>query len=464
MQKEALDFFEKNKSKFLEDLKQLVRIPSVSFEGFAPENVRRSAEGVAKLLKERGLENVELLTLDGAHPYVYADWLHAPGKPTLLLYAHHDVQPPGREHLWKSAPFEPTERDGRLFGRGTADDKAGVVVHSSAIASYLQSKGKLPLNVKLIIEGEEEIGSPHLVQFLKKYQEKLKADAIILTDTQNFDVGIPAITTTLRGLVAFDIEVRALDHSVHSGMWGGPIPDPAMALCKILAQLTDTEGRLNIPGMWDDVKPLTKSEAAAIAELPLTETEFRHQVGLHPNARLLASRDGTVKPLVQIWREPSLAINAMEAGVRKAAANIVNDTAWARVGIRIVPDQDPQKIAAVFVEHINRIAPWGVEVQITPDVGGKAWGTSAEGPAFQCALKALEKGYGHKAVIMGAGGSIPFVEPFAEALGGVPALLIGVEDPYTNAHSENESMVIADFDSAIRSAIYFYEDFANLKK
>ncbi len=454
----ALKHYEAHKNEHLEDLKDLVRIPSVSFDGFPPGEVRKSAEAVAVLLKKRGLENVQVLELEGTHPYVYADWLHAPGKPTLLLYAHHDVQPPGRVELWKTPPFEPTERNGRLYGRGTADDKAGVVVHAATIASYLATEGKLPVNVKLVIEGEEEVGSTHLAAFMEKYESKLKADIMVLTDTQNYDTGLPALTVSLRGLIGFDIEVRAHKQSMHSGMWGGPVVDPVMALCKIFAQLTDTEGRVNVPGLWDQVRPVTKSEEAEINELPFSLAEMRAQAHLLPGTKVLPSRDGTVKPLVQMWREPSFAINAMEASSRKAAANIINDGAWARFGIRIVADMDPQRSAELVMEHIKRIAPWGVDVKITPDIGGKAWGTRTDGKAFDAARRALEKGYGKKAVMMGCGGSIPFVEPLSDALGGVPALLIGVEDPYTNAHSENESMPIDDFEKAIRSMIHFYSE------
>lgn len=452
----ALNHYNEHKNEHLNDLKNLVRIPSCSFEGFDPAQVRRSAEAVAKLMRDRGLENVEILELEGCHPYVYGDWLHAPGKPTLFLYAHHDVQPPGRTHLWKTPPFEPTEVNGRLFGRGAADDKAGIVIHTATIASFLKTAGKLPVNVKLVIEGEEEIGSTHLSQFLEKYKSKLKADIMVLTDTQNFDVGVPALTTSLRGLIAFNVEVRALKRPVHSGMLGGPTPDPVQALCKMLATITDTEGRLNIPGIWDEVRPLTAAEKKAIEDLPITEAEFRDQAGLLPGARLLQSKDGVVRPFVQMWREPSFSINAIEASSRKAAANIVCDSAWAHIGVRTVPDMSTERTAKLVVDHLKRVAPWGVEVHIEVDAGGKPWGTKAEGPVFEKALRAMEKGYGKKPALIGAGGTIPFVGPFAEALGGAPALLIGVEDPYTNAHSENESMVIADFESAIRSMIHFY--------
>ncbi|MEW6057454.1 MAG: M20/M25/M40 family metallo-hydrolase [Bdellovibrionota bacterium] len=456
---EALKRYDSGKNIHLEDLKNLVRIPSISFDGFSPENVRRSATSVAELMRKRGLENVQILEVDGAHPYVYGDWLHAPGKPTLLLYAHHDVQPVGREELWKTPPFEPTERDGRLFGRGTADDKAGIIIHTATIASYLESSGKLPVNVRVVIEGEEEIGSTHLSKFLERYKDRLKADAMVLTDTQNYDAGLPALTVSLRGLVAFEIEVRAHQKSMHSGMWGGPVADPVMALSKMLSTLTDAEGRIQVAGIWEQVRSVTTDEEKAMAELPFDLAEFRRQASLLPNTRLLPARDGQVKPLQQMWREPSLVINAISASSRKGAANIINDSAWAKVGIRLVPDMDPEKTYRLITEHLKRVAPWGVELHFKKDDGAPAWGTRAQGPAFEAAQRALEKGYGRKPVLMGCGGTIPFVEPFSKALGGAPALLIGVEDPYTNAHSENESMLLSDFESAIRSMIHFYADF-----
>ncbi|MBL8953966.1 MAG: M20/M25/M40 family metallo-hydrolase [Myxococcaceae bacterium] len=452
----ALTHYSAKKTEYLEDLKTLVRIPSVSFAGFDPANVRKSAEATAALLKKRGFDNVQLLEVEGAHPYAYGEILKAPGKPTLLLYAHHDVQPAGDETLWKSPPFEPTERDGRLWARGAADDKAGVVVHTSAVDAWLKGAGALPLNVKVIIEGEEEIGSEHLEAFLQKHKALVKADAIVLTDTGNFETGLPSITTALRGLVTVDVEVRSLKQSVHSGMWGGPIPDPTMALCRMIAALSNADGSVNLPGIADKIRPLTAEEKKSIAALPTDEATFRRQSGMLPGTQLLGGRP----PWEQNWRQPSISVNAFQASNRKDARNIINESAWARVGIRLVPDLDPLTVRKALADALRNSVPWGLEVTVNEEQAAKWWYTDPSGPAFQAAFKALKKGYGVDAVAMGCGGSIPFVEPFAKELGGVPALLIGVEDPYTNAHSENESLHLGDFDKAIKSAIYLYEELA----
>jgi acetylornithine deacetylase/succinyl-diaminopimelate desuccinylase-like protein len=452
----ALAHYERNAAIYLDELKRLVRIPSVSFPGFPEIEVNRSAEAVAELLRRRSFKQVEVLKVEGAHPYVYAERIEDPALPTVLLYAHHDVQPAGDAAAWKSPPFEPTEREGRLYGRGAADDKAGILTHVAAVDAWARGARKLPVNVKLVVEGEEEIGSDHLGAFLARYRPRLDADAMILTDTGNVETGVPSVTVALRGLVCVEVEVRALDQSVHSGMWGGPVPDPALALAKMLAGLVDAAGRVAIPGVLERVRPLTPAQREAIEALPITVEDFRRQARMRPGVQLLGDRH----PLETNWWQPSLSVNAIQASNRKDARNVINDTAWARLGVRLVPDLEPEVVARQLEEALRAAAPWGVEVTITRLAAGAPWITDLGHPAFAAAFRALEKGFGRKALAIGCGGSIGFVEPFAQALGGAPALLIGVEDPYSNAHSENESLDLGDFQKAIRSAIHLYAELA----
>ncbi|MDE2040506.1 MAG: M20/M25/M40 family metallo-hydrolase [Elusimicrobia bacterium] len=457
---QALSYAREHQREFIEDLKALVAIPSVSFAGFDPANVAASAEAVAGLMRRRGLENVEILTVPGCHPYVYGERLDAPGKPTLLMYAHHDVQPPGREELWRSPPFTATERDGRLYGRGSADDKAGIVVTLAAVASYLRSAGRLPLNVKVIIEGEEEAGSEHLEQFLQKYKSKLGADIMVLTDTGNFDTGVPSITTALRGLVCMDVTVRSADHPLHSGMWGGPLVDPVQALAKMIASVTDKNGRLAVPGIHAKVRKLGRAEERSLKSLRYTEKDFRKQSGVLPKTRLLGGKD----LLRSNWYQPSFSVNAIQASSRKDCANIINEAAWCHMGVRIVENMDPADTLRRLKAHLLKHAPWGVSVEFERESSGPAWSTQPDSPVFQAAARALAKGYGTKeTVFMGCGGSIPFVGPFSSVLGGAPALLIGVEDPYTNPHSENESLHLGDFEKGIRGSIHLFEELGAVK-
>ena len=474
---QAAQFLDKNFETYLEDLKKLVRIPSVSFDGYSKEEVKRSAQAVADLLKARGFEKVEILELEGCHPYVYGERIKAPGAPTLLLYAHHDVQPPGREELWKTPPFEPTLMEGpggmRLYGRGTADDKAGVVIHASAVDAFLKSGGEVPVNVKVVIEGEEEIGSDHLPEFLKKYRSRLDADVLVLTDTTNFDCGVPALTVALRGLVGLEVEVRSLTKTVHSGMWGGPVPDPAIALSKMLATLVDEQGHIAVKGVMESVPEITPTESEQFKKIPYSEKDFREQAGMIAGAQLISPdlppsqcRHGQhggiagLTPLIQLWRLPSLTVNAIQASSRKSPGNIINDTAWAKVTIRIVDGMDPQRVLDQLKAHLQSQVPWGLEVSLKVEACNGGWSTQPSGVAFDAAQVALKQGYGTEPLYVGCGGSIPFVKPFADALGGAPALLVGVEDPYTNAHGENESLLVSDLRKACVSQVHLFEELA----
>jgi len=451
----ALQHFTAHSGEYLNDLKQLVRIPSISFPGFDPAPVGRSADAVAALFRKIGLEDVRILRPSKGHSSVFAQWTGAPDKPTILLYAHHDIQPTGRDEHWKTPPFEPAERKGRLYGRGVSDDKAGVVMQAAAIGSYLATVKSLPINVKVLIEGEEETGSTHLSEILDGNRSLLSADAVLIADSENFDSGIPSLTASLRGIVTVNVEVRSLTSSVHSGTWGGPLPDPVLALSKMIATLADEQGRPAIPGLLDAVRPLSPAEQKALDGLPFQESVYRDQSNLLHGVRVIGGPGSVYE---KMWHRPSIAVNAIEASSRKQAANIINDVAWARIGIRTVPDMDPQETLRQLREHLLRSAPWGVQVTIEPETPSRWWRTDTSGPEFQAALRALELGYGRKPVVTGAGGSIPFVQTITEALNGAPALLFGVGDPYTAAHSENESLLITDWEKGCRSLIHLFAE------
>ena len=440
----------------LAELCALARIPGVSAAGFDPRELERSAEGVASLMRAARLERVEVLRIPGAHPYAVGEWLHAGAQaPTVLIYAHHDVQPPGRPEKWATPAFEPTLRaDGRLYGRGVVDDKAGLMVHLAALRACFDAHGTPPVNVKLLVEGEEEIGSPHLEAFLRAHRERLVADVIVLSDTANLDAGLPSVTTSLRGLVVVDVRVRALDHPLHSGMWGGPVADSASALVRLLARLVDDRGVIQIPGIYDDVRPLAADERARLARLPFDERAFREQAGLVTSGELAGEPE--FSPYERLWLRPSLAFTALEGVPLAGAANRLMEEAQARVGLRLAPSQDAQRAARLLTDALRRDPPNGVEVEVTLESAAGGWETAPSGSAFDAARRALSAGFGCEPAFIGCGGSIPFVGPFAEVLGGVPALLLGLEDPICNAHGENESLNVGDFRKAVRSALHLY--------
>jgi acetylornithine deacetylase/succinyl-diaminopimelate desuccinylase-like protein len=326
----------------------------------------------------------------------------------------------------------------------------------------MKTRGSLPVNVKLIVEGEEEIGSDHLAAFLQQHKDKLRADVIVLTDTANLDAGIPSLTYRLRGIVNIEVEITGLDHPLHSGMWGGPVPDPVQAMCKVLATLSDAGGGVAVPGLTDDVRPLSPSEGDAMARLPFDQAKFIADAGLLPGVELVGEKGNTVYE--KLWVRPSITLIALEASPLKGSSNQLIPSARARISVRLVPDMDPEKVTRLVAEHIHRVVPWGMQVKIRPEVGNPGWICVPEGAAFEAAKRALAKGFGAEVALIGAGGSIPFVGPFAEAFGGAPALLVGLEDPICNAHSENESLNLDDWRKAMKGAAYLYEELAGYRK
>lgn len=410
------------------DLERLVRIPSVSASAFDPAHVRASAEATAALFDAEGLQT-RLLEIDGAHPAVLATHPAPPGAPTVLLYAHHDVQPPGDETLWGSPPFEPTERDGRLFGRGTADDKAGIMAHVAAIRAHGSTP---PVGVTVLIEGEEETGSEHLAEFLNAYGDELAADAVVLADSGNWRVGEPALTTSLRGLVDCVVEVRTLDHAVHSGMYGGAFPDALSALCRLLATLHDERGVAAIAGR-------TTRPAAA---LDLTEDELRAQAGALDGVSLIG--EGTLTE--RLWTRPAVSVLGIDAPTVANASNQLVPVARAKVSMRIAPGDDPSAALDALVAHLETNAPWGARVTVTRGAAGQPFAVDTSGPIYEAAKGAMAEAWGRAPVEMGVGGSIPFVAAFAEKFPKAALLLTGVEDPDTRAHGENESLHLGEFE------------------
>jgi acetylornithine deacetylase/succinyl-diaminopimelate desuccinylase-like protein len=458
--KTALKYADQHFDDFMQTLVTLSRIPSISADASHAAEVRRSAGAMADALRDAGVEKVQVLEIPDVHPYVYGEWMHKPGAPTILLYGHHDVQPPGRPEKWLSPAFEPRERGGRLYGRGTADDKGGCMTHVAAVASYLKGAGGLPCNVKFVIEGEEEIGSENLGKFLEKYKHLLAADFIVLSDTANFDTGVPALTYQLRGIVQVDLEVKVLDHPVHSGMWGGPVPDPVQILADLIADLRNKDGSLNIPGLYKDVAKPSKKQLKRIRSLPFDEKKFKRDAGTVKGAKLWGEKGYSVYE--QIWTRPSLTVIATESHEFAGSSNQIVDSARARLSLRTVPNMDGRKAGALLVKKLTHKPPFGVEV--TAKVNGSTpwWTTDPDGPAFEAARRALKAGFKQEPAMIGAGGSIGFVQPFSDLLGGAPCLLTGVEDPPCNAHSENESLHLGDFKKCIASTVYLYDELSRV--
>jgi cysteinylglycine-S-conjugate dipeptidase len=409
------------------DLERLVRIPSVSADGFDPKYVRESADETASWLEQSGLQGVRLLEVEGTHPAVFGVTPGPAESPTILLYAHHDVQPPGLDELWESPPFEPTERGGRLFGRGSADDKAGIAVHAAALQVW---EGKPPVSVGVFIEGGEEIGSVHLTEFLSKFEELLRPDVIVIADCTNWSDGQPTLTTSVRGLLDCQIEVRTLDHAVHSGRYGGPVPDALTALCRLIATLHTAEGDVAVPGL----------STGTSDPVPFTESDLRRFTGLRPSVRLLGSGSLTDR----LWARPALAVLGIDAPSTSNAAQKLVPVASARISIRLAPGDDTRRAFLALKEHLTRHAPWGAEVTVTPCRVGEPHSIDVSGPAFETFRRCCGDTWGRAPLEPGSGGSLPLVSALATTYPQAQLLLTGVEDLESNSHSENESVHLDD--------------------
>ena len=413
------------------ELESLIRIPSVSAGSFDPADVRRSALATAQLMRDSGLRDVRLLEVEGAHPAVLGERHTGDERPTVLLYAHHDVQPPGDLAQWTSDPFQPVERGGRLFGRGASDDKAGIAIHLAALRALGDD---LPVNVKLFVEGEEEIGSAHLADFLTRYATDLAADVIVIADSANWRVGEPALTTTLRGLVDCEVEVRTLRQGVHSGLFGGVLPDALMVLARVLASLHDDAGRAAVAG-------LVSRQSGG---LDLAEAELREQAGAAPETRLIGHGPLTSRT----WSQPAISVLAIDAPPVAEAINQLVPVARAKVSVRLAPGDDPARAMAALVAHLEAQRPWGATVSVTPGASAEPVALETDGPAYDAFRAGFAEAWGRPAVEIGIGGSIPFVGAFQAASPGATILLTGAGDPTSRIHGPDESQDLDDLERA----------------
>lgn len=460
------DWLTQNHTDLVRNLADLVAVQSVSTDGDHAKEIDRSAELTCAQMRQAGLQNVQTLRSEDSYPYAYGEWLGAPGKPTVFLYAHHDVQPvqtaaePGVEQ-WQSDPWKLTARGGRLYGRGAADDKGAIVAQLGALAAFLRTEGQLPVNVKMLVEGEEEVGSRNLMAFFHKHKKLIQSDVIVVNDTENIETGRPCITYALRGIVALSVEVKSARKPNHSGMVGGALADAALALNVLLARLHWGNGPLPIPHFYDRLRKLGPRERQSLAALPGSEAKWREDCGVLPGVRF-STENGT-SIYEQTWCKPSITIIAQEASSLKGASNQVLPSASAIVSCRIVPDQEPAEVFEQIKAVLVQDPPWGVRVNVKPyGPPVKWWMTDPQGPAFDAALSALKDGFGCDPLTIGCGGSIGFVGPLADLLGGAPALLLGIEDPLSNAHAPNESLHEGDWQKLMRSLTHLFGNLAEL--
>jgi acetylornithine deacetylase/succinyl-diaminopimelate desuccinylase-like protein len=450
----VIDFINTNRDKYVEELKAYLAIPSISALPQHAGDVKRCAEWTADEMRRIGMENVKLVDTPG-YPVVYGDWLHAEGAPTILFYGHYDVQPVDPLDLWESPPFEATVRDGEIYARGAADDKGQVFMHFKAIEAHLKQNGKLPCNIKVILEGEEEVGSANLDNFVKDHKDELKADVVVISDSPMFDRGIPSICYGLRGLVYFQIDLRGTKTDLHSGSFGGAVANPAFVLANVLAQMKDRGGHVKIPGFYDDVRDLREEEREQWKRLPFNEKRYAKELG----APRLWGETG-YSTLERVWARPTFEVNGILSGFTgEGAKTVIPAVAMAKVSMRLVPNQDPEKIAQLFEDYVKKVAPKTVEVKVTRMHGGKPWMTDFDNKYVQAAGRAIKQGFGQEPVFNREGGSIPVVATFQEILG-LPSVLFGVGLPDENAHAPNEKLDLGNFHGGIIASAFLYDEIA----
>jgi acetylornithine deacetylase/succinyl-diaminopimelate desuccinylase-like protein len=447
----ALPFIEANTDRYLKELTELLAIPSVSTDPERVPDIKRCADWVASHMLGIGLQNVQIMPT-GGHPVVYADWLGAPGKPTVLVYGHYDVQPPEPLELWTSPPFEATVRGDNLYARGASDDKGQVFIHLKAIEAYLKTAGSLPVNVKFLVEGEEEIGSENLEGFVREHAALLKADLVLISDSSMFAKGVPSICYGLRGLTYMQIDLVGPNRDLHSGSYGGSVLNPIQALSEIIAGLHDKNGRVTIPGFYDDVMKLSAAERAAYKKLPWSDRKYARDLGV----RGLYGEKGFTT-LERLWARPTLECNGIWGGFTgEGAKTVLPSRASAKISMRLVPDQSSARVARLFEKHIKKVAPQGIQVTLRNLHGGEPAITPIESPGVRAAVVALERGFNKKPLYQREGGSIPIVVQFKKILK-IDTVLLGFGLPDENAHAPDEFLYLPNFFGGIRTVAHFLE-------
>lgn len=451
---QTLNYIDHNADRFVEELKAFLRIPSVSADPTYNDETRRAAAFVAEEARRIGLENVQILETPG-YPVVYADWLHAAGKPTVLIYGHYDVQPPEPLDLWTTPAFEPTVRDGNIYARGSIDDKGQVFMHMKSIEALMKSEGGLPVNVKIIIEGEEEVGSPNLPPFLKEHRDLLACDAVMISDTTMYDYEMPGITYGLRGLAYFELRLTGANTDLHSGMFGGPVPNPINALCEMIAKMKDANGRVQLPGFYDEVIDVSAEEHAELDRLPFSEDDFKKMLDI---PAVIGEKEYSI--IERLWARPTLDVCGIWGGYQgEGAKTVLPAKAAAKISMRLVANQDYMKVGDQLRKFVEENTPPGVRVEVVELHGGPPALTPTDSIPVRAGLAALEKAFGTKPYLIRSGGSIPIVADFESELG-APVVLMGFGLPDQNAHAPDEKMNLANYHRGIKSSALFLHEFA----
>lgn len=450
-------FFTANDRRIHDELFEFLRIPSVSARSEHAGDVARAAAWVADAMRHIGL-SAEIVPTAG-HPVVVGEWRGAgAGAPTALVYGHYDVQPAEPLELWTSPPFEPSVRDGKIFARGSVDDKGQLFLHLKALEAHLVVRGALPVNIVVVAEGEEEVGSEHLAPFVEANAPRLAADAVVISDSAMFAPGVPSILSSLRGLAYVQVDVRGPAGDLHSGSYGGAVVNPATALARIIASLHDEQGRVAVPGFYDAVREWPPAAREQIRALPFDEGAFRREVG----APSLGGERG-FSTLERIWTRPTCEVNGLLSGYTgEGAKTVLPATAMAKVSCRLVPDQMPERVGELLRAHIERVAPAGVTVTVTHLHGGRPWRADLGGPLYDAARRALEASFGHAPVVTGEGGSIPVVGDFARVLG-APVLLVGFGLPGENAHAPDEWLSDENFTRGMRAMAMLWQEWGTTR-